>query len=92
MRAQSGSAMFGRRIRARVLASTRSLRLDSQFDRYLAATCSLMLAVVLVAGVAGYAGIRGLLSSATTTAKAARPVPITRVSTQSIPHENSYAE
>jgi len=43
-----------------------------QFDCYLLTAGSLMLMVVLVVGAAGYAGLQGLLSSATTTAKAVR--------------------
>lgn len=72
IRAESGSAMSGKLSRARLLTSTRSLRPDSQFDRYLVTACSLMIALMLVVGAAGYAGIHGLLSSTTTRAKAAR--------------------
>jgi hypothetical protein len=47
------------------------VRPDLQFDRYLVAACSLMLAVMLVVGASGYAGIQELSSSSTTIAKLA---------------------
>jgi hypothetical protein len=69
--AESSSPVSGRCGWSRPLASTRSVRLDSEFDSYLMTACGLILAVVLVVGATGYAGIQGLLSSTTTTAKRA---------------------
>jgi hypothetical protein len=47
------------------------VRPNLQFDRYLVAACSLMLAVMLVVGASGYAGIQQPSSSSTTIAKLA---------------------
>jgi hypothetical protein len=71
IRAESSSAVSGRRSWSRPLASTRSERSDSQLDTYLVTACSLMLAAVLVVGAAAYADIQGLSSTSTTTAKLA---------------------
>jgi hypothetical protein len=71
IRAESGSAMPGRWSGSGQLALTRSVRTDSQFDRYLVTACCMMLAIVLVVGAGGYAGIRGLSSSSATTAELA---------------------
>ena len=69
--AESSSPVPGKWSWSRPLASTRSVRPDSEFDSYLMTVCGLILAVVLVVGVTGYAGIQGLSSSTTTTAKRA---------------------
>jgi hypothetical protein len=68
--------MPGKRSRAQTIASTRSLRAESHFDRYIVTAWSLMLAVALVGGAAAYAGIRGIVSSTTTAAEAARIAPV----------------
>jgi hypothetical protein len=78
IRAESSSAVSGKWSWSRQLASTRSVRADSQFDRYLMTACSLMLAVMLVVGAGGYAGIHGLSSSTATTAKLATLEQINR--------------
>ncbi len=69
--AESNSPVSGRCGWSRPLASTRSVRPDSEFNSYLMTALSLMLAVVLVVGATGYAGIQRLSSSTTTTAKRA---------------------
>ena len=69
--AESSSPVSGRCGWSRPLASTRSVRPDSEFDSYLMTACGLILAVVLVVGVTGYAGIQGFSSSTATTAKLA---------------------
>ncbi|MFZ0679772.1 MAG: hypothetical protein WAN07_18895 [Candidatus Binatus sp.] len=71
IRVESSSAVSGKWNWPRVLASTRSGREDSQLDRHLVASCSLMLAVVLVVGIAGYSVIERFSSSTPTTAKLA---------------------
>ena len=71
IRTESSSAVSGKWSWSRELASTRSVRPNLQFDRYLVAACSLMLAVMLVVGASGYAGIQELSSSSTTIAKLA---------------------
>jgi hypothetical protein len=71
IRAESSSPVSGRWSWPRRLASTRSVRPDSQFDSYLLTVCSLILAAVLVVGASGYAGIKGLSFSTATNAKLA---------------------
>jgi hypothetical protein len=44
---------------------------ESQFNSYMLAACSLVLMVMLVVGTAGYAGVHRLLSSSTSTVRAA---------------------
>src|SRR5271163_816595 len=78
IRTESSSAMPGERSQSRLLASTRGLRPDMQFERYLVTACSLLLAVVLVVSTAGYAGIHGLLSTAAPTPKSSHHERVSR--------------
>jgi hypothetical protein len=87
-RADSSSAMSGNWSWSRQLASTRSLRPNPEFDRYLVTASSLMLAVVLIVGAAGYAGVDALLLSLSVTTTA-RAVPLEQFGQYTMPRNTS---